>query len=345
MVDRTWVNDILELGPGLLLGGPLNLRADIRATPNTNVVPAGAYANAFKLYLDSGIISTGLLTRKFDMPNMPNNPHSENDAIVAMSNPYIDNFVTTASSVISQLVGNGVGPYIIWNEPNNGSPPTAGALAPQNFAALLYQCYTNLRPMSGVYNIYAGGLLWPFGQPSGGGSISASQASDMVHDYLQAVYNFLLDNGIGAYYRNTTPWDAVNVHVHHCEWQDADMDYLYSRINAVFDPSLNTHIGPNDEPDARLEDKKGIIVGEWGITHDEQRNVPNGMADAYTALSKRFDAMWYFQHPIHNPNATPGSCTDTGDVFGLIEWNESNVFVKGAPCPEWATLQALYENP
>ncbi|GEM_PF-6548338 len=196
--------------------------------------------------------------------------------------------------------------------------------------------------------MYTGGLLWPFGQRNNDGTISAPPASDMVHAYLQAVYDFLLDNRIGRYYGTTTPWDAVNVHVHHCGWQDSDMDYLYARINAVFDPSQNPHIGRDDVPDARPEDKKGTVIGEWGITHDEQRNTPNCLANAFTSLTKRFDAMWCFQHPNHNqdnPSLDPGHCSDSGSVFGLIEWNESNVFVKGNACPEWSALQSLYGNP
>lgn len=344
-IDQTWINDILELGPGLTLGGPLNLRADIRATAATNVVPTSAYASAFNPYRQSGIVSTGLLTRQFDIPGGGDNPYSENDPIIGMTNSYIDHFVARAKTVAGQIAADGVGAYIVWNEPNNGTPPTQGALAAQNFAALLYQCYTNLRPMSEISNVYMGGILWPYGQVIGGQTVSAQQASDMVHDYLQAVYNFLLDNRIRSYDGSGTPWDAVNVHVHHCGWQDSDTDYLYARINGVFDPGANPHGDQDGVPDARPQDRKGVIIGEWGITHDEQRTVPNCMANAYTALTKRFDAMWYFQHPIHNPAITPGSCADSGDVFGLIEWSESNVFVAGNRCPEWSTLRSLYETP
>ncbi|GEM_PF-4995268 len=138
MVDQNSVNDLLLLGPGLQLGGPPNVRADIRATRGANVVPTGAHANALQLYRSNGILSTGLLTRNFDVGGSPNNPHSENDNIIAMSNAYIDHFVGAVTSVINQLVNNGVGSYIIWNEPHAANPPTPGALAPRNFAALLY---------------------------------------------------------------------------------------------------------------------------------------------------------------------------------------------------------------
>lgn len=335
MVDSNWIQDILNLGPNAQGGGPLRLRSEVRATLSTGVVPTGAFVTAFQRYASAGIAPCALLSRAFDFPGSPVNPYDQNQGLTGLTNPYIDHFATTAENFANQVKlagGLDAMSYFIWNEPNNqGQPPQLDAL---HFGALLYQCYNRIKALGIGGSVNMGGLLWPYAPAQG---VSASAATQLLVGYLTDTYNRLLEHNVGSAFGNSVPWDAITVHVHHCGWSSADMGYLRSQVDGVFDPTVNTH------PNVSLSDKRPVYVGEWGITHDDFNGTPGCLSSNFSVLEANFDAMWYFSHPVHTLGVFPGSCTDHGESYGLVSWDESNVFRKTGTCNEWASLQALYQ--
>ena len=307
VVTQAWVNDILELGPART--GPLLLRANVTAD-RANAVPLESYQQAFALYARNGIEPHALFTSEFDRLDSgighPNDPLPE-----ALNNPYIDDFSYRATDFAIRLRPYGLKNYFIWNEPNDSSSLNYlpdGA----RFAALLYQSYTRIKAHVPDAGVSMGGLLWP------NGPLTPAGATQHVAQYLSGVYAYLREQAAGI------PWDAVNVHVHHCDFAERDMVELRNAIDGVFAP----------------EDRRPVFVGEWGLTHAEADREGCTLR-AFAYLRSHFDAMWYFQHPTL---FTPDACE--GDDWGTTRWSEpTGQFLPGPHCPIWEQLHCLYRLP
>lgn len=169
------------------------------------------------------------------------------------------------------------------------------------FAALLYQTYRSVKNVNNVGDVYMGGLLWPYGAPK---YPTPALATAYVGQYLTAIYNSLKKLGI-----TIIPWDAINVHVHHCGFSQGDMVNLRQAIDQA-------------RAAARDSTTKRVIVGEWGVTHTEQSNNPGTcIQNAFTSITSQFDAMWYFQHSNNPPSACDQMDTPTQEYFGAIQWD------------------------
>jgi len=342
IITPAWVQDIASLTQPET--GALLIRAEVKADNSGNLSPYyGSYQQAFSLYQAQQNATHGLLTLSFDPPNPPDNPNrgigTPQDALGQgqfqgnmFLNSYINDFSFRAEDFASNMKNNGSGliSYFIWNEPNNDFPGNPEALDSAHFAAVQYQGYHRIKDGANTGGfVYMGGILWPVGAPGPNGPLSPTDATNRVHDYLQGVYQYLQQYGGGL------PWDALNVHVHHCNGiADSDIAYLRSQIDSLRSTYNDSH---------------PVYVGEWGITHDEA--AMNGcMLGIYTSIRNHFDAMWYFQHPDNPHTGTPAGCSQTGDVYGLTEYTAA----PGSPqtyqlvnphCGDWDQLHYLLQYP
>lgn len=342
-INQAWIDDIKQLATPET--GPLMMRANVVANPTDNSLAIPQYGQAFQLYNNpqgNNMAVHAVLPREFDYPG---NRFNQNQLPQYLTSPYIDDFSFRADNFAGQMKGYANLSYFIWNEPNNTGQ--ANALPAQVFGALLYQCYNRIKNDQHINGfIYMGGLLWPFAPAQGR---DATYATNQVVTYLTDVYNYLLDNSVGAAFGNQIPWDALTVHPHDCAksgsqyptcpgyWTDQDMADLRAGIDNVFNPSVNTH--PNVNP----ADRRGVYVGEWGITHGETNNTDGVtcMLNTFTSIRNHFDAMWYFQHP----DSVNTGCSNTA-AYGLTQWGlPGNYYTIGTRCPEWDQLHYVLQYP
>jgi hypothetical protein len=338
IVDDFWVADVVALrNPA---NDPFMLRTKVIADPNNNnQVSYPDYQTAFGRYTYQDFDNYAVLTSEFDpLVMVDGNKVTVNDQLTNGTNGYINDFSLRAEDFASNLKDSGLYSYFIWNEPNNSNSsdyiPQSNAI---NYVALLYQTYTRIGSRVPNGFLYMGGLLWPRSA-----TVNSDAATTQVHDYLQAIYEQLqtLKNQgfIPSWY---FPWDAVNVHIHHCGFTDQDMANLRQMIDGL----KSAYGDPTPE----------VVVGEWGVTHDEAAQ-PGCLLSAYAAIRNHFDRMWYFQHPnIADPNANPPdlSCGATGDSFGLTEWgftppppgSVNQHFKVTNHCPSWQDMKNAIANP
>jgi hypothetical protein len=301
-VDDGWIQDILNLGTAAT--GPLKLRALIRSSSSTNVVPVPDYQQVFQRYLNHGIEASAVLTNDFDRVAGIGAPLTE-----VFNNPAINDFSNRTADHAGKLYPYGVHNYFIWNEPNNAGHPEA--LPTQNFAALLYQCYHRTKAIVASANVYMGGIFWP------NGIMTPDQATQNVVNYVSGVYNYLRANGGGV------PWDAVTVHVHHCNFVEQDIINLRNGVDSIF----------------AVGDRRPVYVGEWGPTHGDA-NQGGCTLNAFTWIRNHFDAMWFFQHPNRDNG---GACVDSD--FGTATWSQGASFSITGHCSLWDQLHYLYQFP
>lgn len=303
-VDNGWIQDILNLGTSAT--GPLKLRAEVRSNSSTNVVPIPEYQQVFQRYFDCAIESYALFTNTFNRIVDIRARLTE-----VFNNPGIDDFSHRAADHASRLYPHGVHGYFIWNEPNNSGHPEE--LPTENFAALMYQCYHRIKTLVPGAGVYMGGIFWP------NGLFTPAEATQRVVNYLSGVYNYLRNNG-GAV---PVPWDAVNVHIHHCNFVEQDIINLRNAINNVF----------------AVGDRRPVYVGEWGPIHSDADR-EGCTLNAYTWIRNHFDAMWFFQHPNRDVGS---SCV--GSDFGAATWSQGATFSITGHCSLWDQLHFLYQFP
>jgi hypothetical protein len=302
LVDPHWVNDIANLGT--LKTGRLLLRTKVE-DPGGGV-PTALYNQAFGLYKKKNIKIYVVFPPAFMPQTTTTGPANAPLTPGMFSNPYINAFAQEAANVAQAFLGSDVQGYIIWNEPNK---PATG-LPPANFAAIVYQCYQGIKGVPGIGNVevYPGGIIWPYAV------IDALPATNNVVQYLHNVQHAHSGAGIPL------AWDAVNVHIHNSGFGDADMKTLRGAIDAIF--------APNTLP---------VVVGEWGLQHYEELDVPGSLKTTYEAIRAHFDKMWFFQHPNRDD---PSS--DAHDDWGLVQWQQGSTVKIVASNALWNDLRSAY---
>lgn len=309
-VDDDWIQKFLAVGT--LETGALMLRAIVRANSG-NALPISNYQSVFSRYAGQGIATHGILTSEFDHQGGTGSGFQVTDGLNGLNNNYINDFSFRAADFAGKLKDNGLKSYFIWNEPNDSNPKNGNYIPDaRNFAALMYQSYHRIKAENTGGFVYMGGLLWP------NGPVTPTEATDSLVGYLRTAYQYLQANSGGI------PWDAVNVHVHHCNFQNSDMDYLRSQLDLL---------------KGQFSDGTPIYVGEWGLQHFEGAQ-EGCMLNAFTWIRNHFQAMWYFQHPTRD---IPGSCVDSD--YGVSTWSQTNVFHIEGNCPLWDQLHYVLQYP
>jgi hypothetical protein len=269
-------------------GQKLRVRTQISAGP-ANSLPIPGYQAAVKAWTDHGHDVAGVLSLEFDPPHAgldpakkkrvcyPNEPLGfKGDPLL---NPYIDDATRRAEQFAQQLAPSGLKTYWVWNEPNlklpikpgdncppgKGFPPTT--LAPQNFAALVWQGCNRLKA-GGAEKVYAGGL-----------SVLKDARTDpkgpYLAGYLEQVYTFLNRQGITTY-----PWDALSLNIEGL----FDRDWTTSLLKAA------------QAVQQRYRDESPIVIGEWGVENGDKRLKADTARQTFEAIDSVFPTMYFFQH-------------------------------------------------
>jgi hypothetical protein len=118
-------------------------------------------------------------------------------------------------------------------------------MGPTNFGALMYQCWFRL---VGAQRIYWGGIFTSNAEPGPGVILDVGYPGG----YIDAVYEALLQNGRAS--EGAWPWNGINIHIH-SDRSDQNMNELRNLINKA--RSLRGETGE-------------VIVGEWGVTEEEE---------------------------------------------------------------------------
>lgn len=307
------VTDIINLGSTLPADKrPLMMRSKVESSPSDNTLAIGNFQTAFQRYTNQGIATHAILPLEFDRKEFFSPDHQPNSQLwpAGLNNDYINDFSNRAMDFANQLTGNGLRSYFIWNEPNNVGH--ACELLPQNFAALLYQCYHRLKSVPGIGMVYAGSLTWPFG------TFDPPTSTQRVRDYLAQVKAHLDANGGGV------PFDALTVNVNHYDFSLGDMQTLRDALVG----SSGVYPG------------KTLFIGEWGVTEYES-SIPGATLQAYSNLKPICFAMWFYQHTRYtDPN---------GDVWGATNWGTGAgnpvPVVPTTHMQVWDQLRYLYQWP
>jgi hypothetical protein len=272
----------------LCSGKKLRVRTQI-AAGSDNTLPIPAYQAAIKAWMDHGHEVGGVLSLEFDPPRAgldpakprrvcyPNEPLGfKGDPLL---NPYIDDATRRAGECAKQLAPSGLKTFWVWNEPNlklpikpgDNCPPGKGfppdCLAPQNFAALVWQGCTRLKA-NGAQTVYAGSL-----------SVLKDARTDpkgpYLAGYLEQFYTFLNRNGITTY-----PWDGLSLNIEGL----FDRDWTMALLNAA--QAVQRKHGDNSP----------IVIGEWGVENGDKRLNADTAGETFQAIDTVFPAMYFFQH-------------------------------------------------
>lgn len=333
IVDNTWIDNIVGLRTART--PTIQVRSIVRAGDNSQYY--SGFSRAFQAYASFSVPTYAIVDTGFHAQG--SSGYTINDPIVNLTNPYITDYSNYLQSFAAAMVPAGQTNYFIWNEPNDSNSANyvpistvGGSSRVDPLAALLYQCYTKLKQVSGIGLVYMGGILWPY-MPPPSGNCDAACATGQVVNYLTAIYNSVEALGVDT----LIPWDALNVHIHNCGFTGADIRNLRLQMDAV-----RGAFNQGRQQLMQATDATPIVVGEWGPTHDEATNDPTCLGTTLSIINTYFDAMWYFQHP----NLTnPGQCV-SGD-YGLTTWkllpgSPYSFFATGdlGQCAEWEQLQA-----
>lgn len=283
LITAAWAQDVKDLA----LDKPLFVRANVKADGVDGPVDLPKYRQALNYYRDKGLRVFALFTREFYEPAGVD-PDAALDP-TDLANPYIRVFSDRARDVATDLNANaGVQDYIIWNEPN----VTSTHLDEDRFGALVYHCRSKI-PVG--LRLYWGGIQ--FGPGSG------DQPDQNALSYITNVYNWLFNNQLVGPW----PWDGVNIHIHNDSRSD-------NQLNAIHD-SMDAIMVSRGDPGA-------LIVGEWGVTQEEQRNDPgwnpvhpaNPMAGVLNNVKLWASVMFFFQH---------GNNVEGSSTWGVHQFSEA----------------------
>ena len=210
-------------------------------------------------------------------------PLDQPDAsLVNFTNNYITGFSDRAATVSAAFnAASGVGDFIIWNEPTtNGT-----MLDADHFAALLHQCRSKMNP---TLRIYWGGVDTAVGEVATPNDIPE-------RPYINAVYQALVSAGLAGP-TGPWPWTGINIHIH----RDRSDDYIGKLFQMIDEVARQTWSDPGE-----------VIVGEWGVTVEDQDATPSALDHLFNAIVPHGDKMFLFSH---------ARVTEDGR-WALIYWN------------------------
>ncbi|GAC1433629.1 MAG: hypothetical protein NVSMB65_07530 [Chloroflexota bacterium] len=319
-VTDVWCQDLNNLNPSAQTP-ELLVRTVARSDAN-NQVPIAGYQAAVDTWVSNGFSVAAVLPPEFD--GAAANGLCPNDVLGFQGNPllnaYINDFSFRAENFAANLAPHGLNTYWVWNEPNingrissgsncpPGSTAVPTALAPANFAAMLYQGCTRIKAGGGPgTKVYAGALsmLYP-GKPLNNGHFDL---------YMDAVYAYLTGHGVRAPF----PWDALSLNMEGL-WP-ASSHYAAQVKQALQAVQRKYH------------DTSPIIVSEWGVKARYATQVSPNATDTYNDLRTSFATMYFFEHG-----------TDP-DGYGATTWGAPNQQITPTGQTPWySVLQSLYQT-
>src|SRR5581483_5946327 len=304
-IDQNWVDNILALSSPnetlLVRCGVVEPLAGWAADASTDPNVAG-YDAALAVYRSAGVRVFVLFPPEFHLGDQAhwNDPLDGN-----FTNAYITEFSDLATSIAGALHAGSsqVSGFIVWNEPNND--PTL--LLPENFGALLYQCWNKLNASigAGLFNLYWGGIDLAVEGAEHPDPVAECQS--FVNDVYTAVSGPKGPN-------NPWPWCGVNVHVHRLR----TIDFANSLFQMI------------DDLQAFWNDPAEVIVGEWGATVEDECAAPGSLSALFFALARCNlppAKMFLFSHPEHDQDGRWALIYYTQPPGGFSIMNSSTLYV------------------
>lgn len=274
IITDAWAQDIKDLA----LEKPPFVRANVKCRADNSIPPEDRelYKQAFNLYRGKGLRVFALFAAGEFEVIVPGDPDRDPKAPLDanFTNPYITAFSNKAADVSTYLYNNaGVEDYIIWNEPNVTAHPEK-QLDPEHFAALLYHCW---QKMTAVPRVYMGGIMFGFG------------VDENALNYLDGVYGALYNWGLGGGAYGAWPWTGINAHIHRDRTPDSDVVTVFDRISEI---------------KTKWGDAGDTLVGEWGVTRQEETDPPTKLSHIFNLLKPRASIMLLHSHHMVEESPT-----------------------------------------